>query len=129
MNRKFLILISALGILFSSCEQNKKDEKKEQIEQKNQELEPLGMIKLYKSIDNKLHYWETWDKDTKTGIVHWGEVGTQGQDKEVNSGILKNYATKIRKEIDEKIKEGYAEFDEESYVCHDYGIFIVARCM
>jgi len=115
MKRKFLILLTSFGVLIASCGQDKKSVQKEQIEQTTQELEPLGMIKLYKKIDDKLHYWETWDKDTKTGIVHWGEVGTQGQDKEVNSGILKNYATKIRKEIDEKIKEGYAEFDEESY--------------
>jgi predicted DNA-binding WGR domain protein len=115
MKRNFLILISAIGILFSSCGQNIKDEKKEQNEQITQELKALGMIKLYKNIDNKLHYWETWDKDTKTGIVHWGEVGTKGQDKEIKSGLINNYATKIRKEIDQKTKEGYAEFDEEKY--------------
>lgn len=115
MKRKFLILISAIGILFSSCGQNNKDEKKEQIEQKNQELEPLGMIKLYKTIDNKLHYWETWDKDTKTGIVHWGEVGTQGQFKEVKSGLMNNYANKVRKEMEDKRKEGYSEFNEDEY--------------
>jgi len=112
MKRKFLILISAFGILFNSCGQNKKDEKKEQI---NQELEPLGMVKLYKNIDNKLHYWETWDKDTKTGIVHWGEVGTQGQDKEIKSGLTENYANKVRKEMNQKMQEGYAEFNEDNY--------------
>lgn len=115
MKIKFLILISAFGILFSSCGQNKTVEKKEQIEQKTQELEPLGMIKLYKNIDKKLHYWETWDKDNKTGIVHWGEVGTQGQDKEIKSGLTENYANKIRKEMNQKVQEGYTEFDEENY--------------
>ncbi len=115
MTRKFLILISAFSILFSSCQQIKNLEKKEEIERNSQELEPLGMIKLYKKIDNKLHYWETWDKDTKTGVVHWGEVGTQGRDKEVKSGLMENYATKIRKEINQKINEGYSEFDEDKY--------------
>ena len=115
MKRKFLILISALGILSGSCGQIKKDEKKEQIKQNNHELVPLGMIKLYKKIDNKLHYWETWDKDAKTGIVHWGEVGSQGQDKEIKSGLKENYATKIRKELDQKTTEGYSEFDEDKY--------------
>ena len=36
------------------------------------------MLKLYKLIDNQLHYWETWDKDEKTAIVHWGIVGQTG---------------------------------------------------
>ena len=33
------------------------------------------MIKLYKPIENKLHYWETWDKDEKTAMIHWGLLG------------------------------------------------------
>ena len=115
MTRKFLILISAFSILFSSCQQIKNPEKKEEIERNSQELEPLGMIKLYKKIDNELHYWEAWDKDTKTGVVHWGEVGTQGRDKEVKSGLMENYATEIRKEMNQKINEGYSEFDEDKY--------------
>lgn len=73
------------------------------------------MIKLYKKIGEKLHYWETWDKDNKTAIVHWGEVGHNGQNEEIKSGLFKNYASKIRKEIDQKTKDGYAEFDEEEY--------------
>lgn len=112
MRRKFLILISIFGVLLGSCGQNKKPEPKEQ---EKQELEPLGMIKLYKEIDHKLHYWETWDKDTKTGIVHWGEVGTQGQNLEIKSGILQSYASKIRKQKDQKIEEGYAAFDDDKY--------------
>ncbi|UAY52079.1 WGR domain-containing protein [Ferruginibacter albus] len=72
------------------------------------------MLKLYKLIDNKLHYWETWDKDDKTGIVHWGIVGERGQDKEVKSGLLTNFRKSIQKEIDEKVKDGYSEFDEDN---------------
>ncbi len=100
------------SILISSCGQKKKTEQKEQI---TEELEPLGMIKLYKNIDSKLHYWETWDKDTKTGIVHWGEIGSKGLNKEIKSGLFENYATKIRKEMEQKIKEEYSEFDNENY--------------
>jgi len=50
-----------------------------------------SMLKLYKLIDNQLHYWETWDKDDKTAIVHWGIVGQIGQDKEVKSGLFSNF--------------------------------------
>lgn len=70
------------------------------------------MLKLYKLIDNQLHYWETWDKDEKTAIVHWGIVGQRGEDKEVKGGFFSNFRKKVQEEIDEKVKEGYAEFDE-----------------
>src|SRR5687768_17243591 len=71
------------------------------------------MLKLYKLIDNKLHYWETWDKDEKTAVIHWGIVGQRGQDKEVASGLFSNFRKTVQKEIDEKLKEGYTELDEE----------------
>jgi len=73
------------------------------------------MLKLYKLTDNQLHYWETWDKDKKTAIVHWGIVGQLGQNKEVKSGLFSNFHKTVQKEIDEKLKEGYAEFNEDIY--------------
>jgi predicted DNA-binding WGR domain protein len=73
-----------------------------------------NMLKLYKLIDNKLHCWETWDKDDKTAIIHWGIVGHRGQDKEVKSGLFSNFRKTVQKEIDEKLKEGYAEFDDDN---------------
>jgi predicted DNA-binding WGR domain protein len=72
------------------------------------------MLKLYKLIDNQLHYWETWDKDEKTAVVHWGIVGQRGEDKECyERHCFSNFRKTVQKEIDEKIKEGYAEFDED----------------
>lgn len=73
------------------------------------------MLKLYKQNDDALHYWETWDKDEKTGIIHWGIVGQRGEHKEISSGLFSNHRKKIQKEIDEKAKEGYAEFGEDNY--------------
>jgi hypothetical protein len=72
-----------------------------------------SMLKLYKQINNQLHYWETWDKDEKTAVVHWGIVGQRGEDKNVISGMFSNFRKTVQKEIDEKLKEGYAEFDED----------------
>lgn len=72
------------------------------------------MLKLYKLIGNQLHFWETWDKDEKTAIVHWGIVGKIGQDKEVKSGLFSNFRKTVQKEIDEKLNEGYSEFDEDN---------------
>ena len=74
------------------------------------------MLKLYKLIDNQLNYWETWDKDEKTAIVHWGIVGQRGQYKEVKNKLFSNFRKIIQKEIDNKLKEGYTEFNEEKIV-------------
>lgn len=67
------------------------------------------MLKLYKIIDSKLHYWETWDNDEKTATVHWGIVGNRGQDKKVPLGFIGR--KKIQKEIDAKVSDGYREID------------------
>lgn len=80
------------------------------------------MIKLYKQNDNELHYWETWEKDEKTAIFHWGIVGQRGQDKEIKSGLFSNFKTKVETEISKKLNEGYSEFDENrlSYLEIEY---------
>jgi hypothetical protein len=71
------------------------------------------MLKLYKSINNKLHYWETWDQDERTGIVHWGTVGDKGQQESITSGFLKPFRRRIQKLVDEKIGEGYHPIDDD----------------
>ena len=99
---KQFILIILTFILFS-CSKEKK------LTDENSRT----MLKLYKLIDNQLNYWETWDKDEKTAIIHWGIVGQRGQDKEVRSGFFSNFRKTVQKEIEEKLNEGYYEIDED----------------
>jgi len=73
------------------------------------------MLKLYKVIDNQLYYWETWDKDEKTTIIHWGPVGQHGEEREIKSEHFSNFREAFQKEIDEKLKEGFAEFNDDNY--------------
>ena len=73
------------------------------------------MLKLYKKIDNVIHYWETWSKDEKTGIVHWGIIGQQGQDKEVKSDFFSNFKKDIQKEIDKFVADGYEQVDIDEH--------------
>ncbi len=108
MKMKFYIL-TILTFSFFSCS----TDKKQTIEDSN------SMLKLYKLIDNQLYYWETWDKNEKTAIVHRGIVGQTGQDKEVKSGLFSDFRKAVQKEIDEKLKEGYAELDEDNYAFLD----------
>lgn len=106
MRQTFFLLIFILLTLFS-CNNNKSKE------QLITEETTYTMLKLYKSIGNQLYYWETWDKDSKTAIIHWGIVGQKGQTKEVKSSLLSNFRKIVHKEINEKIKEGYTEFSED----------------
>lgn len=74
------------------------------------------MLKLYKKVNDEIHYWETWNKNEKTGIVHWGIVGTQGQNKEVKSKLFSSHTKQIQQEIDNMIANGYQQIDiDEQY--------------
>ncbi len=70
------------------------------------------MIKLYKTIDNELHYWETWDNENNSATVHWGKVGLKGESKTVKSGLFSNYRKVVQKEIEKKENEDYIQFDD-----------------
>lgn len=72
------------------------------------------MLKLFKTIEGQLHYWETWDTDEQTVIVHWGVVGETGYRSEVKSAPFSNFRKTVRKEINQKKREGYEEFDEDN---------------
>ena len=74
------------------------------------------MLKLYKRVDNEILYWENWDKDEKTGVVHWGVVGQRGEDKEIKSGFFSNFRKEIQKEVDKKMQDGYDEIDDDDLI-------------
>jgi predicted DNA-binding WGR domain protein len=71
------------------------------------------MIKFYKKIDEKFYYWEIGEKDEKIAIVHFGVVGDKGRNEEIKSTPAINIKTAIQKLVDQKIVEGYKEFDED----------------
>lgn len=83
------------------------------------------MLKLYKSNGDTISYWETWDKkDNKTGLIHWGLVGHEGESKEVHSSLLKSFHKKIQSEVDLKLKEGYkpVDLDEHYTLLIEYAV-------
>lgn len=63
------------------------------------------MTKLYKKIDGRLHYWETWQHDEDHFLVHWGKVGEQGE-----QGLLKN--EQVESSVRYYQRQGYIEFDK-----------------
>ena len=73
------------------------------------------MLKLYKLIDDQLHYWETWNKDAKTGIIHWGIVGERGTQRDVYSGIFSGFEKIVQKEINKNLAKGYQPIDIDDH--------------
>lgn len=71
------------------------------------------MLKLYKHIDGQLHYWETWDKDERTGSVHWGVVGDRGHDLTLESEGSLSFHDKVQNLVNEKIDDGYRPVDDD----------------
>ena len=71
------------------------------------------MLKLHKNSNGTQHYWETWAEDNRTGIVHWGIIGENGESREVKSKLFKSYKKIIQKEINEKIEDGFAPIEED----------------
>ena len=72
-------------------------------------------MKLYKTINNKIHFWETWDIDEKKGAINIGIVGEIGDYKEIKSGLFSNYRKTIQKEIDKYCADGFEEVDIEQH--------------
>lgn len=75
-------------------------------------------LKLYKNIDGKIQYWETWDVNEKTASVHWGVLGEKGEDKEVKSDLFTNFRKKVQKEID-KYLHAFADSDSTKVFVRD----------
>ena len=73
------------------------------------------MIKLYKLIDKELHYWECWDSEKKSAIIHWGSVGHKGETKEIKIGLFSNFKKSVQKEFNGKLTEGFGEFEEDKF--------------
>lgn len=71
------------------------------------------MLKLYKNINGVLHYWEAWESDPKTIVVHWGIVGQRGKTKEIKAGFFSNHKETAQKLINQQMDEGYKEFNED----------------
>lgn len=67
------------------------------------------MLKLYKEIEGKLHYWETWESGKNSGVIHKGIIGDRGKDKDIKA----DYRNYIEKEIERLVKEGYDEISME----------------
>lgn len=80
------------------------------------------VLKLYKFSDSKKEYWETWDNDDGSHTVHWGELGTTGESKNVKNSLFKKAEKVIQKEIDNKVSDGFSPSDDEYILLVEYAV-------
>lgn len=80
------------------------------------------MLKLYRFNDSVKEYWETWDNDDGSHTVHWGELGTTGQSKEIKGSLLKKPEQIIQKEVDEMVSNGFRPIEEEHTLLIEYEV-------
>ena len=106
-----LILITFTSVLYS-CGQtsNSKTKSTTKIAVKNYfDSRDQILLKLYKKTTDGLCYWETWNNDDKTAAIHWGILGSYGEQRPVTTENITILKDTINSLISEKIKEGFAE--------------------
>lgn len=72
------------------------------------------MLKLYKSVSDKLHYWEAWTEEGNNVVVeHWGLVGTRGEF--TNHPLPKKYreATLLKSILAKAFEADYKPIDDD----------------
>ena len=71
-------------------------------------------VKLYKTKDKEVLYWETWNVDSTNATTHWGLLGNTGENENIGANSHLEFKNKINTLIANKIKEGYAEIPLEN---------------
>ena len=111
----FLILL-VFAFSISSCGQASTSQKKstEKIPVKDYfDNQNQILIKLYKKSQDGILYWETWNNDDKTALVHWGLLGAYGEQKPITTKSLLSLKDSVNYLIAEKINEGFSEISTE----------------
>jgi len=111
LNFNLLILFVFTSIL-SSCAQSptSKNKSTKKVIVKNYfDSRDQILFKLYKKNTHGLSYWETWNNDDKTAVVHWGLLGSYGEQRSVKTENITALKDTINSLIADKIKEGFSE--------------------
>lgn len=72
------------------------------------------ITKLYKNINDSIHYHEAWDNGNKV-IVHWGKLGTIGEDEIIAIKHNETAQGVIERELSEAISNGFQEIDIDDH--------------
>jgi hypothetical protein len=67
------------------------------------------LVKLYKKAGSDIQYWETWNTDDKTAVVHFGKLGEFGTVEDIAMSSHQALKSTLHELIRNKQQEGYAE--------------------
>lgn len=73
------------------------------------------MLKLYRLSDLTKEYWETWEDEDGSHIVHCGELATQGTLRTIKSTPTQKAQSSIQGEINAVVAQGFAPIDQEDH--------------
>jgi predicted DNA-binding WGR domain protein len=82
------------------------------------------LLKLYRFLNEKKEYWETWENGDGSHTIHWGELGTRGESKRVKSSLFSKAEKAIQSEIETLFKQGFHPIDIEEHrtLLIEYGV-------
>lgn len=66
-------------------------------------------LKLYKKTGAGYQYFEAWNTTDKAAVIHWGQLGTKGESRQLNTQTNDELRAKLTLVIDKMISDGYAE--------------------
>lgn len=73
------------------------------------------ILKLYKKTSDGISYWETWNNDDKSAIIHWGLIGSYGDQKILTTKNISTLKDDLNSEIAKKIKEDFSEISHDEH--------------
>jgi hypothetical protein len=74
------------------------------------------VLKLYRLSDGQADYWETWQDPSGDHIIHWGELGTEGENKTIPRGLFGGGLKAVEQETAEMRFRGFAEIDADDHL-------------
>lgn len=73
------------------------------------------MLKLYRFVDGKKEYWETWENGDGSHTIHWGELGTRGESKRVKSSLFSKAEKTLQSEVKNLYEQGFRPIDNDEH--------------
>lgn len=73
-------------------------------------------VKLYRFGKDKKEYWEVWQNDDGSHIVHWGELGSAtGNSRTMEPSLDEDIESSIQGEVDRLIAKGFRAIDIDDH--------------
>ncbi len=70
-------------------------------------------LKLYKKNKEGIKYWETWNSTENEATVHWGNLGTTGDENIISLKTHKQLKSEINKLVNQILSQDFKEIPAE----------------